>query len=55
VIFAEMLYEVGPLATAVDATGWQFYQSGISNDPYCNRTVNCGVNIVRYGSENGTD
>jgi len=37
---AEMFYEVEPLATAVDATGWQFYQ---------------GVNIVGYGSENGTD
>jgi len=54
-VIAEATYMVGPLSAAVDATGWQFYVSGISNDSECTSSVNHGVNIIGYDSENGQD
>jgi cathepsin F len=55
IVIAEATWMVGPLATAVDATGWQFYKSGISNDPYCTSSVNHGVNIIGYGVDMNTN
>lgn len=54
------LAEVGPLSAALYVTNnFQFYQSGIFNDPLCNNLplnyINHAINLVGYGTENGQD
>eukprot|EP01084_Bolivina_argentea_P229892 387904_1 len=45
----------GPLAIAVDAaSGWQTYNGGIMSDCY-GTSLDHGVLLVGYGTENGTD
>jgi cathepsin L len=46
----------GPIAISVDAGAWGDYESGIFNG--CNQTnpvINHGVQLVGYGTDNGTD
>lgn len=46
----EALYTEGPIAVAVDASRWHFYQSGVFSD--CdteNPVINHGVLLVGYG------
>eukprot|EP01013_Petalomonas_cantuscygni_P010857 TRINITY_DN240_c0_g1_i1.p2 TRINITY_DN240_c0_g1~~TRINITY_DN240_c0_g1_i1.p2 ORF type:complete len:347 (+),score=72.67 TRINITY_DN240_c0_g1_i1:40-1041(+) len=59
---ARYLAANGPLSVAVDASNWSFYYGGImssssicpsSSNPW--GTLDHGVNIVGYGSDNGTD
>ncbi|XP_063242624.1 procathepsin L-like [Bacillus rossius redtenbacheri] len=50
--------EVGPIAAGMDASASSFdnYAGGIYNEPKCsNTTMDHGVLIVGYGSENGHD
>ncbi|CAD5231052.1 unnamed protein product [Bursaphelenchus xylophilus] len=53
---AKIVYEVGPVATSIDADGIQDYKSGILDiaEPSGGWPINHGVIIVGYGEENGT-
>ena len=54
----EFLYQTGPLAIALDATGLQFYQSGIADYGgwLCDKDhINHAVTLVGYGVEGSTD
>ncbi|CAD5227171.1 unnamed protein product [Bursaphelenchus xylophilus] len=53
---AKVVYEVGPIATYIDAGGIQDYKSGILDvaEPSGGWGINHGVVIVGYGEENGT-
>ena len=54
----EFLYQTGPLAIALDATGLQFYQSGIADYGgwICDKDhINHAVTLVGYGVEGSTD
>jgi len=54
----DMLYQIGPLSVAVNATPLQYYTSGIGSyttaecDP---AGTNHAVTLVGYGTENGVD
>lgn len=54
------LNKVGPLAAALYVTNnFQFYQSGVFNDPLCDNLplnyINHAISLVGYGTENGQD
>ncbi|CAD5232644.1 unnamed protein product [Bursaphelenchus xylophilus] len=53
---AKIVYEVGPVASGIDAGGIQDYKSGILDvaEPSGGWSINHGVVIVGYGVENGT-
>ncbi|XP_072303963.1 cathepsin S-like [Eucyclogobius newberryi] len=48
---------VGPISVAIDATRpkFVFYKSGVYKDKYCTHSVNHGVLVVGYGTEDGQD
>merc|ERR1712131_480387 len=47
----------GPVSVCINASssGFQFYKSGVFNDPYCSSQINHAVLAVGYGSESGGD
>lgn len=48
------LYKTGPLAIAINASKFQFYQKGIFNPNGCNtKQLNHGVLLVGFGEEDG--
>lgn len=54
----QTLFENGPLSVAINASPLQFYTNGVYNPSpsQCNpKTLNHGVALVGYGSENGVD
>lgn len=42
------------LSVAVDASSWSYYSGGIY-DGYCSTSLDHGVTLVGYGTENGQD
>ena len=48
---------VGPVSAVIDASRYtfQFYSSGVYNDPYCRANLDHAVAIVGYGKLNGKD
>lgn len=53
---AEALYKYGPLSTGMDASGTQFYKSGVISGWLCKPQLNHAVTIVAYGKDwYGTD
>ncbi|KAH8370500.1 hypothetical protein KR093_003720 [Drosophila rubida] len=48
---AHAVAEKGPIAVAVDASGFQHYRRGIFSDPNCRKQVNHAVIVVGYGGD----
>lgn len=55
-ILTEAIGTVGPISVALYVTSnFQNYVSGIFIDTTCPDSVNHAVNLVGYGTQNGTD
>lgn len=51
----EAVANIGPISIAVNALTFQFYIKGIFNPIICQKSLDHGVVVVGYGSENGKD
>ncbi|XP_053182278.1 cathepsin S-like [Scomber japonicus] len=51
------VFTIGPIAVAIDANPkeFNFYKSGVYDNPMCTQELNHAVVVVGYGTENGKD
>lgn len=50
------LVTLGPLSILIDATGLQFYRSGVWNPAYCSKTeTDHAVQLVGYGISDASE